>query len=80
MHTKKAEQFAYYIDWYLQGDDGKSSFGVYTWKDIQRSQYSSYESTRQLLLLIMALIVLIAAVNVSSATSMLVIERHCRSC
>jgi lipoprotein-releasing system permease protein len=51
-------------------------FGVYTWKTLQRSQYSSYEATRQLLLLIMALIVLIAAVNVSSATSMLVIERQ----
>jgi lipoprotein-releasing system permease protein len=51
-------------------------FSVYTWKDLMRSQYSSYESTRQILLLIMALIVIIAAVNVSSATSMLVIERQ----
>jgi lipoprotein-releasing system permease protein len=54
----------------------KSGFSVYTWKDLMRSQYSSYESTRQTLLLIMALIVIIAAVNVSSATSMLVIERQ----
>jgi lipoprotein-releasing system permease protein len=53
-----------------------SDFGVYTWKTLQRSQYSSYESTRQLLLFIMALIVLVASVNVSSATSMLVIERQ----
>ncbi|MDR3130145.1 MAG: ABC transporter permease [Treponema sp.] len=53
-----------------------SGYRVYTWKDIQRAQYSSYESTRQLLLFIMALIVLVAAVNVSSATSMLVIERQ----
>jgi len=53
-----------------------SGYGVYTWKTLQRSQYSSYESTRQLLLFIMALIVLVAAVNVSSATSMLVIERQ----
>ena len=53
-----------------------SGFGVYTWKSLQRSQYSSYESTRQLLLFIMALIVLVAAVNVSSATSMLAIERR----
>jgi lipoprotein-releasing system permease protein len=53
-----------------------SGYGVYTWKSLQRSQYSSYESTRQLLLFIMALIVLVAAVNVSSATSMLVIERQ----
>lgn len=53
-----------------------SGYGIYTWKTLQRSQYSSYESTRQLLLFIMALIVIIAAVNVSSATSMLVIERQ----
>jgi lipoprotein-releasing system permease protein len=51
-------------------------FSVYTWKELQRSQYSSYEQTRQLLLFIMALIVMVAAVNVSSATSMLVIERQ----
>jgi lipoprotein-releasing system permease protein len=51
-------------------------FWVLTWKDLMRTQYSSYESTRQMLLFIMALIVMIAAVNVSSATSMLVIERQ----
>jgi lipoprotein-releasing system permease protein len=51
-------------------------FRAYTWKQVQPSQYSSYETTRQLLLFIMALIVLIAAINVSSATSMLVIERE----
>jgi lipoprotein-releasing system permease protein len=51
-------------------------FSVYTWQGLQRSQYSSYESTRQMLLFIMALIVVVAAVNVSSATSMLVIERR----
>ncbi|MDR2070019.1 MAG: ABC transporter permease [Treponema sp.] len=53
-----------------------SGYRVYTWKDLQRTQYSSYESTRQILLFIMALIVIVAAVNVSSATSMLVIERQ----
>ena len=51
-------------------------YGVYSWQDLMRSQYSSYVSTRQLLLFIMALIVIVAAVNVSSATSMLVIERQ----
>jgi len=51
-------------------------YGVYTWKELMRSQYSSYVSTRQLLLFIMALIVIVAAVNVSSATSMLVLERQ----
>jgi lipoprotein-releasing system permease protein len=53
-----------------------NNFRVYTWKQVQPAQYSSYETTRQLLLFIMALIVIIAAVNVSSATSMLVIERE----
>ncbi|MDR1900248.1 MAG: ABC transporter permease, partial [Treponema sp.] len=51
-------------------------YRVSTWKELLRSQYSSYESTRQLLLFIMALVVVVAAVNVSSATSMLVIERQ----
>jgi len=51
-------------------------YGVYTWKELQQSLYRSFESTRQLLLFIMALLVLVAAVNVSSATSMLVIERQ----
>jgi len=53
-----------------------SHFGVHPWQTLLRSQYNSFESTRQLLLFIMALIVLVAAVNVSSATSMLVIERQ----
>jgi lipoprotein-releasing system permease protein len=51
-------------------------YGVYTWRELQAAQYDSYESTRQLLLFIMTLIVLVAAVNVSSATSMLTIERY----
>jgi lipoprotein-releasing system permease protein len=54
----------------------ENGFSVFTWKDLLRSQYSSYESTRQLLLFIMALIVVVAAVNVSSATSMLAFERQ----
>jgi len=49
---------------------------VNTWKDLLRSQYSSYETSRQLLLFIMALIVIVAAINVSSSTSMLVLERQ----
>jgi lipoprotein-releasing system permease protein len=57
-------------------DGFNSVFHAYTWKQVQPAQYSSYESTRQLLLFIMALIVLIAAINVSAATSMLVVERE----
>jgi lipoprotein-releasing system permease protein len=63
------------LSWSLRRKLGPG-FSVYTWADLQRAQYSSYESTRQLLLFIMALIVMVAAVNVSSATSMLVIERQ----
>ncbi|MDR2211316.1 MAG: FtsX-like permease family protein [Spirochaetaceae bacterium] len=51
-------------------------YAVYTWMELQQSLYRSFESTRQMLLFIMALLVLVAAVNVSSATSMLVIERQ----
>ncbi|MDR0291007.1 MAG: ABC transporter permease [Treponema sp.] len=61
--------------WSLFSDLGVG-YSVYTWKNLLHSQYSSYESTRQMLLFIMALIVIVAAVNVSSATSMLVIERQ----
>jgi len=68
---RKADDFA----WDLFTMFG-SIANIYTWKDLLRSQYSSYESTRQLLLFIMALIVIVAAVNVSSATSMLVLERQ----
>ena len=67
---EKADDFA----WKLYQQLG-SGYSVYTWKDLLRSQYSSYETTRQLLLFIMALIVIVAAVNVSSATNMLVMER-----
>jgi len=53
-----------------------SRFGVYTWGELQESQFKSYQSTRQLLLFIMALVVLVAAVNVSAATTMLAVERR----
>jgi lipoprotein-releasing system permease protein len=53
-----------------------SGYGAYSWKELQYSLYQSFASTRQMLLFIMALLVLVAAVNVSSATSMLVIERQ----
>ena len=68
---KKADDFSWELYRELEG-----GYSVYTWKDLLRSQYSSYETTRQLLLFIMALIVIVAAVNVSSATSMLVLERQ----
>jgi lipoprotein-releasing system permease protein len=68
---KKADN----VSWSLYSALG-AGYSVYTWKELMRSQYSSYESTRQMLLFIMALIVIVAAVNVSSATSMLALERR----
>jgi lipoprotein-releasing system permease protein len=68
---KTVDEMAVRISHELEG-----FFQAYTWKQIQPLQYSSYEQTRQILLFIMAFIVLIAAVNVSSAISMLVIERQ----
>jgi len=68
---KNSDDFAWLLDSKLG-----AGYSIYTWKELMRSQYSSYESTRQLLLFIMALIVIVAAVNVSSATSMLVLERQ----
>jgi lipoprotein-releasing system permease protein len=68
---KNAENFSWELYLELGG-----MYSVYTWKELLRSQYSSYETSRQILLFIMALIVIVAAVNVSSATSMLVLERQ----
>jgi len=68
---KKADEYANKIFFKMS-----SGYDVYTWKRLLSSQYKSYETTRQILLFIMALIVLVAAINVSSATSMLVLERQ----
>jgi lipoprotein-releasing system permease protein len=68
---KSADRTAYNIFSEIHG-----GAGVYTWRELQNAQYSSYEATRQMLILIMALVVIVAAVNVSSAVSMLVIERQ----
>jgi len=68
---KKADDFADILN-----EDLDSGYSIYTWKELLSSQYSSYESTKQILLFIMALIVIVAAVNVSSSTSMLVLERN----
>ncbi len=53
-----------------------SEFTIYTWKDLNSTQYESYASTRILLVFIMVLIVLVASVNISSALVMLVLERR----
>lgn len=49
---------------------------IYSWKDLNRTQFENFSSTKVLLLFVMALIVLVAAVNISSAIVMLVMERQ----
>lgn len=51
-------------------------FSVYTWKELNRSQFQSFATLRTLLLFIMLLILVVASVNVSSALVMLVMERR----
>ncbi len=46
------------------------------WYELEENQYRSFQTTRALLVLIMALIVLVAAVNVSSALVMIVLEKR----
>ena len=49
-----------------------SEFDIYTWKELNATQYDNYASTRILLVFIMVLIVLVASVNIV----MLVLERR----
>jgi len=51
-------------------------FDAYTWKELNRSQFHSFTTTRTLLVFIMFLILFVAAVNISSALVMLVMERR----
>ncbi len=48
----------------------------YSWKELNSSQFENFSSTKVLLIFIMFLIVLVAAVNISSAIVMLVLERR----
>ncbi len=53
-----------------------SSYYLFRWNDLNTSQFENYASTRMLLMLIMFLILLIAAVNISAALIMTSIERQ----
>ncbi|PKL26684.1 MAG: hypothetical protein CVV47_01820 [Spirochaetae bacterium HGW-Spirochaetae-3] len=52
-----------------------AGFTAYSWRDVERNLFESLASTRTMLLLIMAVTVAVAAVNVSSALTTLVLER-----
>jgi lipoprotein-releasing system permease protein len=49
---------------------------VYDWYQLEVNQFRSFEVTRNLLVFIMALVVLVGSVNVSSAVLMVVLERQ----
>ena len=53
-----------------------AGFSVYTWQDLNRSQFYSFQTSKNLLLFITFLILLAASVNVSSAMVMLIMERR----
>jgi len=48
---------------------------IYSWYELELSQYKSFQTTKALLLLIMALIVIVAGINISSSMIMIVIEK-----
>lgn len=49
---------------------------IYTWYSLERPMLDSFTTTRNLLIFVMALIVAVAAVNISSSMIMLVIEKE----
>ena len=51
-------------------------FKVYRWDQLNRAQYENFSSTKILLIFIQLLIVLVASVNISSALTMLSLERR----
>lgn len=50
-------------------------FVANSWKNLNRAQYASFATTKNLLMFIMFLILLVASINISSALIMLVLER-----
>ncbi len=53
-----------------------AGFSLYTWQYLNQSQFYSFQTSKNLLLFIMFLIVLAASANISSAMVMLIMERR----
>lgn len=51
-------------------------WSVYTWFDAERARYMSFLTTKNLLLFIMALIVVVASINISSSLVIMVLDRQ----
>lgn len=49
---------------------------TYTWYELERPMYETFRTTRNILLFIMLLILLVASVNISSSLVMLVLEKE----
>jgi lipoprotein-releasing system permease protein len=49
---------------------------AYTWQSLNRSRLSSYDTTRSMLIIIMAMLVVVAVLNVSSSLVMLIVENR----
>lgn len=49
---------------------------VYSWYELEKSMYKSLENTKNLLFFIMAMILVVASVNISSTIVMIVMERQ----
>lgn len=52
------------------------SYRVYTWEELESSRYLSFRTTQYLLIFIMALILAVASVNISSTLILLQIEKR----
>lgn len=61
---------------YLLADSVPSGWYVLSWYDLNQSLYRNLSSTKTMLLFIMALIIIVAAVNISSTILNLVMERQ----
>jgi lipoprotein-releasing system permease protein len=60
----------------LASDGSAEDWSVATWPEVERNVYKSFSTTKALLLLVMAVTVAVAAINVGSALVMLVLERR----
>lgn len=57
-------------------DDLTTRYRTVTWFESERAKYMSFKTTKDLLIFIMVLIVIVAAVNISSTLVMLVLEKQ----
>jgi lipoprotein-releasing system permease protein len=53
-----------------------AGWAVYTWYELERAQYKSFQTTKALLIFIMVLILVVASVNISSSLVTMVIEKR----